>query len=384
VGEQARRAVGYSTVGVDTDKEESGLRLLVQQLEQTLAYRPADSVGHVRLPFGYFANVVRLTGDTGLAISTDGAGTKVLVAQMVGRYDTVGIDCVAMNVNDLLCVGAEPITMVDYLAVERLDPARLAEIARGLAEGARQARITIPAGEIAQMRDIIRGARGARGAGFDLAGTAIGTVPLDRIIVGQRVEPDDVVIGIRSTGVHSNGLTLARRLFKKYRPDTYLQELGRTLGEELLTPTRIYVPEVLDILASGVDVKALIHITSDGLLNALRVDNREIGYVFHSGLFEPQAIFHVIARELRVTPSEMYRVYNMGVGFCLVVSHQGDHAARAIEILTRHGAESREIGRVVTSPRQAVILEHQGLVGADGRFRPLTKRDRRTLSASGS
>jgi phosphoribosylformylglycinamidine cyclo-ligase len=367
----------YSKVGVDTQKEESGLRLLVRQLEQTLENRPADSVGHVCLPFGYFANVIRLTAETGLAISTDGAGTKVLVAQMVGRYDTIGIDCIAMNVNDLLCVGAEPITMVDYLAVERLDPARLAEIAKGLAEGARQARITIPAGEIAQMRDIIKGVRGTRGAGFDLAGTAVGIVPLDRIIVGQHVEPDDVVIGIRSTGVHSNGFTLARRLFKKYRPDTYLQEIGRTLGEELLTPTKIYVREVLDVLASGIDVKALIHITSDGLLNALRVENQEIGYVIHSGLPEPQPIFRVIEREANVTRREMYRVYNMGIGFCLVVSHRGDHASRTLEILKRHGAECCEIGRVVTSPRQAVLIEREGLIGENGRFRQLTKRDRR-------
>ena len=379
-----RRAVDYSKVGVDTEKEESGLRLLVRQLEPTLANRPAGSVGHVRLPFGYFANVIQLTAETGLAISTDGAGTKVLVAQMVGRYDTIGIDCIAMNVNDLLCVGAEPLTMVDYLAVERLDPDHLVEIAKGLAEGARQARITIPAGEIAQMRDVIKGARGTRGAGFDLAGTAVGTVPLDRIIIGQHVEPDDVVIGIRSTGVHSNGLTLARRLFKKYPPDTYFQELGRTLGEELLTPTKIYVREILDVLASGIDVKALIHITSDGLLNALRVLNQEIGYVIHSGLPEPPPIFHVIEREANVTRREMYRVYNMGIGFCLVVSHRGDHAARTIEVLKRHGAECGEIGRVVTSPRQAVVIEREGLIGENGRFRQLTKRDRRLLPARGA
>jgi phosphoribosylformylglycinamidine cyclo-ligase len=376
MSETPRRAVDYSKVGVDTEKEESGLRLLVRQLERTLANRPAESVGHVRLPFGYFANVIRLTGETGLAISTDGAGTKVLVAQLVGRYDTIGIDCIAMNVNDLLCVGAEPLAMVDYLAVERLDPDHLAQIAQGLAEGAHQARITIPAGEIAQMRDVIKGARGARGAGFDLAGTAVGTVPLDRIIIGQRVEPDDVVIGIRSTGVHSNGLTLARRLFKKYRPDTYFQELGRTLGEELLTPTKIYVREVLDVLGSGIDVKALIHITSDGLLNALRVENQEIGYVIHSGLPEPQPIFRVIEREAHVARREMFRVYNMGIGFCLVVSHRGDHASRTIEILTRHGAEGSEIGRVVRSPTQAVLIEREGLIGEQGRFRPLTKRDR--------
>jgi phosphoribosylformylglycinamidine cyclo-ligase len=377
MAEAPRRAMDYSRVGVDTDKEESGLRLLVRQLERTLENRPASTIGHVRLPFGYFANVVQLTGDTGLAISTDGAGTKVLVAQLVGRYDTIGIDCIAMNVNDLLCVGAEPITMVDYLAVERLDPDRLAEIAKGLAAGAEQARITIPAGEIAQMRDVIKGARGVRGAGFDLAGTAVGTVPLDRIIVGQHVEPDDVVIGIRSAGVHSNGLTLARRLFRTYRPDAYLEEVGGTLGEELLRPTRIYVREVLEVLASGIDVKALIHITSDGLLNLLRVENQEIGYVIHSGLPEPQPIFRVIEREAGVTRREMYRVYNMGIGFCLVVSHHGDHASRALEILRGHGAESCEIGRVVTSPRQAVLIERDALIGERGRFRRLTRHDRR-------
>jgi len=205
-------------------------------------------------------------------------------------------------------------------------------------------------------------------------------VPLDRIIIGQHVLPDDVVIGMRSTGVHSNGLTLARRLFKKYRPDTHVQELGRTLGEELLTPTKIYVREVLDVLASGVDVKALIHITSDGLLNCLRVENQEIGYVIHSGLPEPQPIFRVIEREARVSRKEMYRVYNMGIGFCLVVSHQGDHASRTLEILKRHDVEACEIGRVVSSPRQAVVIEREGLIGKQGRFRALTKRDRRAGS----
>src|SRR5262245_66314275 len=134
------------------------------QLEDTLADRPAGSVGHVRLPFGYFANVIRLTNETGLAISTDGAGTKVLVAQMVGRYDTIGIDCIAMNVNDLLCVGAEPIAMVDYLAIGRLDTEHLVETAMGLAEGARPELLTMAAGENEQMRDVIKGAQGLRGA----------------------------------------------------------------------------------------------------------------------------------------------------------------------------------------------------------------------------
>lgn len=380
----SRRQSSYSKVGVDTQKEESGLKLLVQELQRTLENRSAGTLGHVHLPFGYFANVIRLNRDTGLAISTDGVGSKVLIAQMVGRYDTIGIDCIAMNVNDILCVGAEPLTMVDYLAVEALRPDILAQIARGLRDGAEQARITIPAGEIAQMRDVIKGVRGSRRIGFDLAGTAVGTVALNKIIIGQHLEPGDVVIGIRSTGVHSNGLTLARRLFRKYRPETYIQELGRTLGDELLTPTKIYVREVLDVLESGIDVKALIHITSDGFLNMLRVDNREVGYLFHTRLPEPQPIFRVIEQEARVSRREMYRVYNMGIGFCLVVSHRDDHVARTLEILKRHDAECHEIGRVIRSPKQAVILERDQLIGENGRFRPLTKHDRQALAASGS
>ncbi len=358
----AGRRTSYFTAGVDTTKEESGLKALVQLLHDTLATRPAG-LGHVKLPFGFFANVVEV-GNIGVAISTDGVGSKLLVAQLVGKYDTVGIDCVAMNVNDVLCVGAEPLTMVDYIAVQEPNPVLLTELAKGLRAGALTAGITIPGGEIAQLRDIIKGAR--PGFGFDLAGTAIGTVPLDKIRVGRDIEPHDIVIGLRSTGVHSNGLTLARRLFKKYRPTTRFKELGRALGEELLVPTRIYVKEVLDVLGSGIDVRALIHITSDGFLNLLRVASNT-GYAIHS-LPEPHRIFDVIQRELRVSSEEMYRVYNMGIGFCLVVSHRGDHAGRAKEILKRHNVECYEIGRAVPDPTEAVVIEPVHLLGKDGRF----------------
>jgi phosphoribosylformylglycinamidine cyclo-ligase len=350
-------------VGVSTEKEESGLRTLVHHLQETLATRPAG-LGQVKLPFGFFANVIDV-GGTGLAISTDGVGSKLLIAQMMDRYDTIGIDCIAMNVNDVLCVGAEPLALVDYIAVQEPNPRLLGELAKGLRAGALTARITIPGGEIAQVRDIIKGVR--PGYGFDLAGTAVGTVPLDRILVGGSIEPDDVVLGLRSTGIHSNGLTLARRLLKKYRPTTRLGDLGRSLGEELLVPTRIYVREVIDVLRSDVDVKALIHITSDGLLNLLRVAS-STGYVIHS-LPEPQPIFTIIQREARVTTEEMYRVFNMGIGFCLILSHRGDHVTRAREILKRHEVECYEIGRAVTDPEKTVVIEPASLIGKDNRFR---------------
>ncbi|MGH9895638.1 MAG: phosphoribosylformylglycinamidine cyclo-ligase, partial [bacterium] len=291
------------------------MRTLVQHLQETWATRPAG-LGQVQLPFGFFANVIDI-GGVGLAISTDGVGSKILIAQLMDKYDTVGIDCVAMNVNDVLCVGAEPLTMVDYVAVQEPNPRLLGALAKGLKVGALTAGITIPGGEIAQVRDIIKGARA--GYGFDLAGTAVGIVPLTRILVGRSIEADDVILGLRSSGVHSNGLTLARRLLKKYRPTTRFSDLGQSLGEELLVPTRIYVREVVDILKSDVAVKALIHITSDGFLNLLRVASNT-GFVIHS-LPEPHPIFKIIQREAAVTVEEMYRVYNMGIGFCLVISH---------------------------------------------------------------
>lgn len=361
----------YGKVGVDTQKEEFGLERLIQQLQKTFETRP-DGLGSVKLPFRFFANVIEVAG-TGLAISTDGVGTKILIAQLMDKYDTIGIDCVAMNVNDILCVGAEPLTMVDYIALQKPNLRLLSELATGLKQGALDAGITIPGGEIAQVPDMIKGKK--RGYGFDLAGTAVGAVPLDRILVGRNIEPGDVVLGLRSSGIHSNGLTLARRLLRKHAISTRFEELGRTLGEELLVPTRIYARGVVELLKSGVDVKALIHITGDGFLNLLRVDS-DTGYVIH---FLPEAhpVFKIIQSEASVSTQEMFRVFNMGIGFCLVVSHRRDHVERAKAILKRHDADCYEIGRAVRSPQKAVVIEPAKLIGRNGRFRKVSRLKQR-------
>ncbi|MFQ5779725.1 MAG: phosphoribosylformylglycinamidine cyclo-ligase, partial [Nitrospiria bacterium] len=271
------KPASYKTAGVDTAKESSGLKDLTTLLQETFVFR--KGVGRVMLPLGYFANVISLGKNLGLAISTDGVGTKILVAQMLGKFDTIGIDCIAMNVNDLLCVGAEPLALVDYVAVQAPNRRMLREMAKGLKEGARRARITIPGGEIAQLGEIIRGTH--QDDGFDLVGSCVGIVPLDRIIVGKRIKPKDVVLGLRSTGIHSNGLTLARDVFFRrqgLRPDQHIHDIGRPIGQELLEPTRIYVPEIIEMLRGGLDVKALIHITGDGFLNLSRVAAR-VGFV---------------------------------------------------------------------------------------------------------
>ena len=346
---------GYQAAGVDIAEADAGLRSIVSRITATW---PESGFGAVQLPIGYFANVVDI-GGTGLALCTDGVGSKAIVAQMMGKYDTIGIDCVAMNVNDLLCVGARPVSMVDYIAVERADAAVLDGIAVGLAEGARQARVSISGGEIAQLRDVVRG--------FDLVGTAIGTVPLERIIVGRDIVPGDRVIGIASSGIHSNGYSLARRVLleqARVSVDHIFPDLGCPLGEELLRPTFIYVPEVLEILDQVRSVKALIHITGDGLLNLPRVE-AEVGFMLNN-LPPLPPIFALIQRQGGISSAEMFEVYNMGVGFCIVVPETD--VAVTLAILTRHGRQARVIGHAVADPSRAVRLPQHQLVGRGKRF----------------
>jgi phosphoribosylformylglycinamidine cyclo-ligase len=350
----------YASAGVDTAAAGGALAGLLRWVNATTALRP----GEVRLPNGYFANVVAAGPNLGIAISTDGVGTKLLVAQQLGKYDTVGIDCVAMNVNDVLCVGAEPVALVDYVAVERADAALLEAIGRGLYEGARQARVTIPGGELAQVPELLHS---AGGMGFDLVATAIGTVPLDRVLIGQDVADGDAVIGLASSGIHSNGLTLARRVLVGDDPRRLaerLPDLGRTLGEELLEPTRIYVQPVLAMLAAGLPIKALAHITGDGLFNLGRV---VAPVSFHlPRLPEPPPIFRLIQARGQVAPAEMYRTFNMGVGFCVVVAPDG--AAGVLDVAAQHGQLAFELGHARADGRRRIELPTLGLVGEAGAF----------------
>jgi phosphoribosylformylglycinamidine cyclo-ligase len=347
---------GYKAAGVDIAEADAGLRRIIGRITATW---PQTGLGAVKLPIGYFANVIDI-GGIGLAIGTDGVGSKAIVAQMLNRYDTIGIDCVAMNVNDLLCVGARPLSMVDYIAVERADAGVLDAIAVGLAEGARQAGVSITGGEISQLPDIVRG--------FDLVGTAIGTVALDRIIIGRDLHPGDQVIGVASNGLHSNGFTLTRRVFFEQAgvsPRQFFPELGCELGEELLRPTFIYVREILEIIEQVRAVKALIHITGDGLLNLPRVD-AEIGFVLDA-LPPPPAIFGLIERCGGVPLTEMFEVYNMGIGFCVVVA-EADVAA-TLAILARHNRQASVIGHAIADPEKSVQLPQYKLVGQGKRFR---------------
>jgi phosphoribosylformylglycinamidine cyclo-ligase len=347
----------YDDVGVVVaGRDESGLGELGRWVAKTFGLSPIRP----QLALGYYANVLPLAPDLALAISTDGVGTKILVAEEMDKYDTIGIDCVAMNANDVLCVGARPVSMVDYIAVQHADRELLGQIGQGLYEGARQARITIPAGEIAQIREMITGIPGKYA--FDLVGTCVGTVRPDRVIIGQDIRPGHLVVGLASSGIHSNGLTLARRVLHDRAGLGYMEhveELGRTLGEELLVPTHIYVPEVLAMLDAGFAVKGLLHITGDGFLNLTRVQ-AEVGYVIDRPL-DPQPIFGLIQRCGEISDAEMFRVFNMGIGFCVVVE-PGD-ATRVVEIARQHGRTAKVIGYAVDDPERRVWIPERALVG---------------------
>jgi len=348
----------YTQAGVDTDEADAGLQSLTRRIVET--WPAPGSNGAVKLDIGYFANVIDIGGQ-GIAISTDGIGSKAMIATMLGKYDTVGIDCVAMNVNDVICVGAKPISMVDYIAINKVDARILDEISIGLCAGAKMAGISISGGETAQLKDMVEG--------FDLAGTAIGQVALDRILIGQDVRAGDVVIGVESNGVHSNGMTLARHAFFEKggcRLSHRFDELGDDLGTELMRPTHIYVQEAMELLSQVQGVKAFAHITSDGLLNLTRV-KADVSYVIDALPTVPP-IFSLIQRLGEVDEAEMYAVYNMGIGFCAVVAPAD--ADKAVAILGSKGKRAYRIGHAVADPGRKVTLVKQRLVGQGKRFHP--------------
>jgi phosphoribosylformylglycinamidine cyclo-ligase len=316
----------YERAGVSQTAADSAVEALVRSLREFDLRKPSRVVP---LP-GHYASVLRLDDRAGLALSTDTVGTKMVVAERLGRYDTIGIDCVAMNVNDVICVGAEPIAMLDFILTERADPAVCEQLGAGLARGAELAGIEIPGGEIAQVADIV--------TGHELGGTCVGLVDLDAIITGATVAPGDPVIGLPSSGLHSNGYTLAREALGEIPMDD--ARLGRPLGEVLLEPTEIYVRAVLELLRSPVEVRGLAHITGDGLDNLLRLE-AEVGYEIDDPLPVPP-VFDLIQELAEVSDDEMRQVFNLGCGFCCVVA-AADEAA-ALKLLQAHYPRARRVG----------------------------------------
>jgi len=327
----------YAKAGVDQGAADSAVGGLVRALGAIDLGRPSRQVP---LP-GHYASVIRIDERIGIALSTDGVGTKLLVAEELERWDSVGIDCVAMNVNDVICVGAEPLAMLDYIAVPTADAAVCEELGVGLARGAELAGVEIPGGELAQLGSLV--------SSVDLSGTCVGTVDLDSIVDGAAVQPGDPVIGLPSSGIHSNGFTLARLALQSLSLDEDPEDrLGRSLGEELLEPTEIYVKPVVELLRSEVEVRGLAHITSGGLDNLLRLA-ADVGYEIDDPLPVPP-VFELIGERAGVSAEEMHRVFNMGCGFCVVVGPEDEDAA--LDLLRRHYPAAKRIGVAGEGPRR--------------------------------
>ena len=307
----------YAEAGVDLKKAERMHAGIAQLIASTLGKRALKLLGH-------YAGVIKLR-DRYLALHTDGVGTKVLVAQFLERYSTIGIDCIAMNVNDIVCIGAEPIAFVDYIALEREDERLVSELIKGLVRGAREAGVAIVGGETAVMRDVIKGYRGR--TGFDLAGTALGLAK--ELIIGDRLKPGDVIIGTASSGIHSNGLTLARKVLPL-----------RDFAEELLTPTRIYVKQAKALFKYA---KAIAHITGGAFSKLSRIGKlANVGF-YLDALPEPPEIFKEIAKRSRASEREMYKTFNMGIGMCYVVDES--QANKALKLARRY-FDSWIIGKI--------------------------------------
>jgi phosphoribosylformylglycinamidine cyclo-ligase len=331
----------YADSGVDTDAADRAVAALVGVLKQIEPGRASRS----RAPSGHYAAVLEVAPNLGIALGTDGVGSKLLVAEATGRFGTVGIDCVAMNVNDIVCLGAEPIALVDYIAVERADPDVLAEIGVGLRIGAEAAGVEIPGGEVAVLPELIRGHPSPHG--FDLTAACFGTVALDAMITGAEIRPGDALIGLPSSGLHSNGYSLARRALIDLPLDATPDELGgATLADALLEPTVIYVRAALELVRSPVPVHGLAHITGGGLLNLLRL-REGVGYEISDPLPVP-GIFDLVGARGDVAAAELWEVFNMGCGFCAVVPE--GMVETAVAVLESHHPGTRRIGTVTDRP----------------------------------
>ena len=321
----------YADSGVDIDKEEVAIKALVGQMNQT-----RKGIGE---PLGgHYAGMISF-GKHALVLCTDGVGSKVLIASKLKKWDTVGIDCMAMNVNDALCVGAEPLAFVDYLALDKPDPEFTKQIGIGLENAAKLANVNIIGGETASLPEIVNG--------FDLAGTALSYVKKDSIITGENISPGDVIIGLKSSGIHSNGYSLVRNIIESslfsytdYFPEGFYP--NQMIGEVLLIPTAIYVKEILALL-SKINVHGLAHITGGGLRNFNRLNN-QVKYVIDNP-FIPQDIFAFLQKQGNVDDREMYQTFNMGMGFAVIVSSKNKE--ETMKILKKHSTyEVQIVGKI--------------------------------------
>ena len=323
----------YKKAGVDISKIKQSQKTIGKLISSTHKNQKKAKITH---GFGHYAGIVEIPGGKFLATHTDGVGTKVVIANMMKKYNTIGIDCIAMNVNDIICIGATPISFVDYIAANKNDQKIFKKIVEGLVKGAKKSSMPIVGGETAIMPDVIEG----KGFAFDLAGMVVGLVEKKEMILGNKIESGDVIIGASSTGIHSNGYSLARKaLLTKYSVKDKVKGVG-VIGDALLKPTEIYTNPVLEI-NQKCKVNGFAHITGGAFTKLLRL--KKIGYEITLPKIPP---IMGLVEEQGVKPEEMYKTFNMGVGFCVIASK--DQAVKIKNIFKKHKISSQEIGQIIS------------------------------------
>ncbi len=357
---QMSKKLTYAETGVDRKLRKES-KIALEMLKQTHKF---SSYGEIlKLPFG---NIFPIGERRYLDLAIEGVGTKVLLAQLANKYDTIGVDGVAMAVNDVIRSGAKPLAIADNIHTHKSDPALIRELMKGLVRGASESECTVMGGEIGDVAELIKGFE--KDKGFDIVISCIGEVDSNHIIFGCEVKPDDVVIGLKSSGLHSNGVTLAKRvLFKEWggRFDPYdvPESIGKEIILEALEPTKIYTRPLLEV-AKKLRIKGAVHITGDAYLKFSRFEEFSKGIGFEFNNFKPQPIFELIQETAKsfggIADDEMLKTFNMGWGFALIMN--GKDEDDVLSILEKNKVEAEPIGKATSTKEIVAIYKHRKLI----------------------
>jgi phosphoribosylformylglycinamidine cyclo-ligase len=352
----SKNNIKYADVGIDVDKIKSIQSFIGKSIKGT---HSLPKKGKILSGFGHYAGLIEFNNNI-LTLHTDGVGSKILVAQAMNKYNTIGIDCIAMNVNDTVCLGATPVGYLSYVALEKTNDNLLKEINKGLVKGAKMSNIAIVGGETAILPDIITGQE--KDHNFDLAGMVLGILENKKeMILGNNIKPSDIIIGIRSSGIHSNGLTLAREvLLKQHDINDKSDFISKTIGDELLTPTTIYSDVILKIVKKfGTRIHGLAHITG-GAFTKLKRLNEQVDYVLDN-LPKIDGIFKQIMMEGNISEKEMYRTFNMGIGFCVIAARES--ASEILETIQAERLNASIIGHIRKNGRGNSFIKSSDIKG---------------------
>ncbi|MGV8147290.1 MAG: phosphoribosylformylglycinamidine cyclo-ligase [Alkaliphilus sp.] len=341
--------ITYSSAGVNVDEGQRAVQLMKKHVRSTFNKQVLDDLGGFG---GLFALDLIGIKEPVLVSGTDGVGTKLKIAFMLDKHDTIGQDCVAMCVNDVLCQGAKPLFFLDYIATGKLSAEKVADIVKGIAIACKEVGCALIGGETAEMPGFYTEGE------YDVAGFVVGIADKSNIVTGKSIEEGDVIIGLESSGLHSNGFSLVRKVLlelRKFSLDAHFDRLGSSLGAELIKPTKLYVKPVIEVIKS-VSVKGIVHITGGGFYeNIPRILPDNVNAEINLGSWEVPEIFRLIQEEGNIDSDEMYKTFNMGIGMMLVVNK--DDVEKTIELLTQNGENTKEIGKIINGNNQVVLCK---------------------------